>query len=112
MGSRFVSAFAVVSFLALLGIVGVPAATAQRSAPLSSWKLWWGAAWITSTGATLSTPVPTSHAETHSALLVGSRTWGNQTISLRMTTLTQLRTGSAPNPWEVGWVMFHFRDPE
>jgi hypothetical protein len=109
-GRRLVSAFVVVSSVALLGIAGVSTATAQRSAPLSSWKLWWGTASITSTGATLSSQVPTSPAETHSALLIGSRTWGNQTISFRTTTLEQLRTGSAPNPWEVGWVMFHFRD--
>jgi hypothetical protein len=106
MGGRFVSAFAV---LALLGILGVATATAS-SARSSSWKLWWGGASITNTGATLSSQVPTSPAETHSALLVGSRTWADQTISFRTMTLDQLRTGSVPNPWEVGWVMFHFRD--
>jgi hypothetical protein len=31
-------------------------------------------------------------------------------LSFSVTTLDQLRDGSAPNPWEVGWVMFHFRD--
>ena len=106
-GRRLVSAFAA---LALLSAVGAATATAESSARAAAWKLWWGAASITSTGATLSSQVPTSPAETHSALLVGSRSWGDQTISFRTTTLDQLRTGSAPNPWEVGWVLFHFRD--
>lgn len=106
---RLTPAFAVVAAVALLGI-GVASATAQTSAQRAGWKLWWGAASVTSTGATLSSQIPTSPAETHSALLIGSRTWGDQTISFRTTTVDQLRTGSAANPWEVGWVMFHFRD--
>jgi Domain of Unknown Function (DUF1080) len=106
-GRRFVSTLVVVSSVALLA---VSAATAQRSGRLSTWRLWWGAATITNTGATLSSKVPTSAAETHSALLTGSRAWSDQTISLKTTTLDQLREGSTPNTWEVGWVMFHFRD--
>jgi hypothetical protein len=109
-GRRYVSTLVVMVSVALLCVVGVSTSTEQRSAPLSSWRLWWGAATITSTGAKLSSQVPTSPDETHSALLVGPRAWGDQTISLRTTTLDQLRTGSAPNTWEVGWVMFHFRD--
>ena len=35
---------------------------------------------------------------------------GTDTFSYTLTTLGQLRLGSAPNPWEVGWSMFRFRD--
>jgi hypothetical protein len=106
-GRRVIAGLALVLAVAF---AGVSTATAQRSARLSSWKLWWGDAALTSTGATLWSQAPTAPAETHSALLIGPRGPGNQTISVRTSTLDQLRTGSAANTWEVGWVMFHFRD--
>ena len=112
MGKRRIGSV-VVAAVILLGVIGVSTAAAQRSARAATWKLWWGAAAsVTSTKATIWSQAPSSPDETHSALLIGSQTWGDQTISLRMNTLSQLRTGSAPNVWEVGWVMFHFRDLE
>ena len=74
------------------------------------WHVWWGQSTIGKTGATLWSQTPTSPDETHSSLITSSSTWGDQTISFTTTTLDQLREGSTPNPWEVGWVMFHFRD--
>ena len=59
---------------------------------------------------TLSSQTPTSPDETHSALLTSKRTWSDQTFSFTTTTLAQLRQGSAPNPWEVGWVLWHYTD--
>jgi hypothetical protein len=75
------------------------------------WRTWWGSATLDAAGgATLASAVPTAPAETHSALITSRRTWSNPTISFSTTTLAQLRAGSAPNPWEVAWVMFRFRD--
>jgi hypothetical protein len=76
------------------------------------WRTWWGAANFGSTTVTLASAVPTSPAETHSALITTKKTWTDSTISFTTTTLDQLRTGSAANTWEVGWVMFRFRDLE
>jgi hypothetical protein len=78
----------------------------------SQWNTWWGDVSFRANGATLWSQVPTSPELTHSALITTKRTWRDQTISFTQTTLSQLRTGSAPNVWEVGWVMFRFRDLE
>jgi hypothetical protein len=74
------------------------------------WRTWWGAADFGTSGVTLASAVPTSPGETHSALITTKKTWRDSTISFNTTTLDQLRVGSAPNTWEVGWVMFRFRD--
>lgn len=74
------------------------------------WRTWWGSADFGSTGITLASTPPTAPAETHSALVTSRRQWQDQRITVTTQTLAQLRTGSAPNPWEVGWVMFRFRD--
>jgi hypothetical protein len=76
------------------------------------WRTWWGDVSFGANGALLSSQVPTSPAVTHSALITTRRTWRDQTISFTQTTLAQLRTGSEPNVWEVGWVMFRFQDLE
>ena len=98
--------------LAALAVLLVTAAAAQAATGKRAehWKVWWGQSTISATGATLWSETPTSPDETHSSLVTTSSTWGDQTISFTTTTLDQLREGSAPNPWEVGWVMFHFRD--
>jgi len=51
-------------------------------------------------------------AETHSSLITTKRTWKDATIGFSTTTLKQLRQTTAPNTWEVGWVLFHFTDLE
>jgi hypothetical protein len=103
-------------FVALLLVTLTAAGTAHARAPAATfagqWKTWWGDASFTANGVTLSSQVPTAPALTHSALVTTKRTWRDQTVSLTQTTLAQLRTGSAPNPWEVGWVMFRFQDLE
>lgn len=76
----------------------------------SNWQTWWGNASFAGSRVTLSSAVPRSPGETHSALVTSRQTWTNPTISLDTDTLRQLRQGSAPNPWEVGWVMFRFQD--
>lgn len=97
----------------VLAVVAAGTAGARLTAPTAGqWQKWWGAVAFDADAVTLSSAVPTAPAETHSALITSKRSWGDQTISFTTTTLAQLRTGSAPNPWEVGWVMFRFRDLE
>jgi hypothetical protein len=92
-----------------------PRSAAARQAVVQSfasqWTTWYDApAAFDASGVTLSSPVAASPDETYSTLVTSKKTWRDQTFSLTMTTLEQRRTGSAPNPWEVGWVMFRFRD--
>lgn len=66
---------------------------------------------------TLEPKAATSPRETHAALVLSDSSYSSPasgtprvdfTTSLR--TVRQLRTGSAPNPWEVGWVLWHYTD--
>jgi len=104
-GGRRVAGSAVAACCAL-----VLAAQALGAPRATQWRTWWGNASFGASGVTLSSTAPTTPSETHSALVTTKQTWTNPTISFSTTTLGQLRTGSAPNPWEVGWVMFRFRD--
>jgi hypothetical protein len=52
----------------------------------------------------------TSSSETHSALILRSGTMGALNIIGWIDNISQLRTGSSPNPWEVGWVLWHYTD--
>ena len=94
------------------GKARLPTARPSSSATLapSAWSTWWGQATFAPNAVTLSSAVPTSPAETHSALITSKRTWSDQTFTVNATTLSQLRLGSTPNPWEVAWVMFRFQD--
>ena len=56
---------------------------------------------------------PTSAADksdTHAALVV-SEGGGAGTVGATMKTTSQVRKG-APNPWEVGWFLFRYQDPQ
>ena len=56
--------------------------------------------------------VSTSSGQTFSALTAGpSNGPGNFTFGIQMRTVAQLRTGSAPNNWETGWVFWDFSFP-
>jgi len=78
----------------------------------SQWKTWWGATSFDAAGVTLASQPPVAADETHSALITTKRTWKDATIGFSTTTLKQLRHTTAPNTWEVGWVLFHFTDLE
>jgi len=78
----------------------------------SQWKTWWGATSFDAAGVTLASQPPVAADETHSALITTKRTWKDATIGFSTTTLKQLRQTTAPNTWEVGWVLFHFTDLE
>ncbi len=51
----------------------------------------------------------TAANETHSALVTGPNYSGSMTFTTDLKTVKQLRQGSAPNPWEVGWVFWDFK---
>jgi hypothetical protein len=48
--------------------------------------------------------------ETHAALAVGPSVNGDFTMQVMAMTSRQLRTGSAPAPWEVAWVVWNYTD--
>jgi hypothetical protein len=100
--------------LLLLALVLAASADARRQPTSfgSQWKSWWGNVAFDAKGVTLSSAVPTSPEETHSALVTTRRVWRDQTISFTTTTLSQLRARTAANVWEVGWVMFRLTDLE
>lgn len=54
--------------------------------------------------------VARSANETHAALTLGPETGENVDLSCETTTVSQLRQGSAPNPHEVGWLVWQFKD--
>jgi hypothetical protein len=50
-----------------------------------------------------------SSGETHAALVTTLAAIGDLDFTVRLRTVAQLRT-PAPNPWEVGWVLWHYTD--
>ena len=54
--------------------------------------------------------VATSPSDGHSALVVGPSFSNPLTFSVNVDTVAQLRQNSPPNPWEVGWVIWHYTD--
>jgi hypothetical protein len=61
----------------------------------------------------LSPKAAASADATHSALLVSRRSYSRYiTFAGRVQTVRQLRTGSAPNPWECAWIVWHYQDQQ
>lgn len=54
--------------------------------------------------------VSTDSSQTHSSLVLGPSFSNALTFSVSLNTVAQLRQGSAPHPWEVGWVLWHYTD--
>jgi len=50
-----------------------------------------------------------SASETHAALVRTAQSFGDIDYSVAVRTVSQLRSGT-PNPWEVGWVLWHYSD--
>jgi hypothetical protein len=48
--------------------------------------------------------------ETHAALVVGPAIAGDFSLEVWTATTRQLRTGSAPNAWEVAWILWQYTD--
>ena len=55
-------------------------------------------------------PYPSPWLSDHAALVTSGPSFGDSTLNVRERTVTQLRTGQAPNAWEVGWVLWHYTD--
>lgn len=53
----------------------------------------------------------TGQEGTHAALVVTRRDYGDVALSMSVATERQLR-GVRPNAWEVGWVLWHYQDPQ
>lgn len=49
---------------------------------------------------------------THAALVLGPHVQAPLTVDVRTRTDRQLREGAVPNPWEVGWLVWHYLDDE
>ena len=54
--------------------------------------------------------VSTDSSQTHSSVVLGPSFSNALTFSVSLNTVAQLRQGAAPNPWEVGWVLWHYTD--
>jgi len=52
----------------------------------------------------------TAPTQTHSSLVTSVPAFGDSTLSMSLRTVAQLRQGSAPNPWETGWALWHYSD--
>ncbi len=114
--------------LSLLGAGTAAAAStlALRSVPVGAWSdgstfgawrvVFAGYGSVTSTKSTiaLAPMASTSPGETHASLVVSQQSFTAAKLSLtaKMTTTTQLRTGSDPNAWEVGWLVWDYVDNE
>ncbi len=86
------------------------------SGTLSKWQIvytGYGTVAIVNSQLSMAPQVSTSSSETHSALVAaGDLSWTDYVLSVQMNTLQQLRTGSTPNPWEVGWILFRYQDAQ
>jgi len=58
---------------------------------------------------TESPKVSTSTNETHASLVNTTASFGDMDATVRLRTVQQLRLPT-PNPWEVGWVLWHYTD--
>jgi hypothetical protein len=58
---------------------------------------------------TLSPAGPAGARTSHAALVLSRRSHRDLAIDVRMRTDRQLRR-TRPNPWEVGWLLWHYRD--
>jgi hypothetical protein len=54
---------------------------------------------------------PASPPDTHAALVLSRNTWRDLTVEVRVRTNRQLRQPH-PNPWEVGWLLWHYRNDQ
>ncbi|AHH99352.1 hypothetical protein GCM10010174_19910 [Kutzneria viridogrisea] len=69
-----------------------------------------GSTGVDSAGTLIVSPTPPSGSDTHAALIVSTADYTTVDITVRVRTTAQLRSGQ-PNPWEVGWVLWHYADP-
>jgi 3-keto-disaccharide hydrolase len=99
----------------VLAVVAIEAARPWEQGDVRGpWRLvftGYGAADDRAGTVTLAPSPPARDSETHASLVVSERHYGDLVATVRVRTDRQLRPGS-PNPWEVGWVLWHYRSPE
>jgi len=59
---------------------------------------------------TLEPKISETPLETHAALVASETEFGDVEVRARLNTIRQLRVGSTPNPWEVGWLLWRYSD--
>jgi len=81
--------------------------------PDGKWKIKYlsGGKTASANGVLTTYPVSASApTETFSTLVMSTQKFHNFQLDLDMRTNKQLRTGSAPNSWETGWIFFRYTD--
>lgn len=78
------------------------------------WKILWGKVAIVKTNGnqvlSLSSTRPIRPNQTFSALAISRKTASNFSYTVTTKTVKHLRLNNSPNPWEVGWLFFRYRD--
>ena len=89
-----------------------PVAETTAVAAAIAWDtVFTGYGWVrygTSPQVSMAPMVSTRPDETHASLARTTSVHGDLDVTLRMRTVRQLRTGSAPNPWEAAWGLWHY----
>ena len=100
------------SVLLITNSAGVFAATTTNYDQNSFQTIWdgYGYAGWENNGLFLSPKAAIQSSETHSALVLNTKSLRQPyKIHARLTTTAQLRAGSTPNPWEVGWFVIGYK---
>lgn len=99
-------------------LVFTPELLAARPSPTQIWaanqfyEVWngFGSTSWSNTTLTLLPKAPTQPSESHSALVVSKTSLKPPyRVQFNLTTVSQLRQNSPPNPWEVGWFVFGYK---
>ena len=94
--------------------------TDDFSGTLSKWEIvytGYGTVGIENGLLSMAPMVAKALSETHAPLVAvnsnsWNSTWNDYSFSVKMNTTQQLRVGSTPNPWEVGWLLFRYSDAQ
>ena len=104
--------------VALFGLTGCAAATIPARAAGRAWRVvynGYGAVLVTTRhGAdivALRPARPSGSTSSHAALVLSRRSWRNMAVTVKVRTVQQLRRPQ-PNPWEVGWLLWHYSDDQ
>jgi hypothetical protein len=99
----------------LCGLAGCAAVTASSRPAGHGWRVVYNGygSVLVGTGrradVTLHPASPAGARNSHAALVLSRRDWRDMTVAMRVRTTRQLRR-LQPNPWEVGWLIWHYRD--
>ncbi len=106
---------AVVAALTLAPAAASQAATLTDGESSAGWSVvfaGYGTVTATSRAVNLRPAVAEDAATTHAALVVRDAPGTADRIRSRVTLNEQLRVGSSANPWETGWLLLRYTDPE